>query len=160
MAAGMDPFVKYKIDREILHGRVEKLLDRFGESMDFIDKKHIAIFQMGQQPDQIAPFFKRRARGYGQLGLHLRGNNMRQGGFPQSRGAVQQNMIHRLLALPRGGNGDLKGFDDLNLADIINQLFRAQRNHFRSLVNILTDTGDNLMFVRIQGVHGSHFRKM
>ena len=56
----MDAFVKNKIDGKIFHGRIEKFLDNFGDTVDFIDEKDITFFQMRQKPHEIAALFQSR----------------------------------------------------------------------------------------------------
>ena len=61
VAARVHAFVEHEIDREVLHGRVEQLLHRFGEPVDLVDEQDVAGFQMGQDPDEIPALFEGRA---------------------------------------------------------------------------------------------------
>jgi len=122
----MNPFIKHKINGKVLHGRVQEFLHGFGYSMDLINKQDITAFKVSQKPDQIAPLIKGRPGSYGKLSPHLVCDDMGQGCFPQTRGAMKKHMINRLLALHGGFNSDFKGFHNFGLADIIRETFRTQ----------------------------------
>ncbi len=54
----MDALVEDEVDREILHRRVEQLLDRLGEPVDFVDEQDVAGLQVRENADQVAAFFE------------------------------------------------------------------------------------------------------
>jgi hypothetical protein len=62
-AARVGTLVNDDVEFEILHRRIEILLDGRLEAMNFVDEQHIAIFEIGQQPGQIAGLFDSRPAG-------------------------------------------------------------------------------------------------
>ena len=62
-AARARPLADDDVDREVLHRRVEHLLDLPVEAMDLVDEQDIALIQVGQDRDQIALALDGRAGG-------------------------------------------------------------------------------------------------
>lgn len=135
VASGMHSLVKYKINAEILHGRVKQFFHGPGEAVNLVDKKNIPVFKLGKHTNQVAAFFQGRARCHHQLPPYFVGNNMGQGGFPQPRGAVKKHVIEYFTSLPRCLDTDFKGFNGLFLADVLAELLRAQGEDFRFAVH-------------------------
>ena len=46
--SGVDALTQGQIYAEILHCRIEELLDRLGQAVDFVDKQHRAFLGVGQ----------------------------------------------------------------------------------------------------------------
>jgi len=142
VAAGVNPLVEDKIDGEILHRRVQQFFHRPRNSMDFVDEKNVVFFQVGEDTDQIPALFERRPGGDRQVSPGFVGDDMRQGGFPQPRRAVKQDVVDRFLAHPGGFDGNPKRLHDFLLADIIVQAVGAKIEHFRFAVRRLTLAGN------------------
>ncbi len=66
--------------------------------MDFVDEKHIARIQPREQARQVSRFVEHRSRCNAQLSAHFVGDDVRECGFAQSRGAVEQYMVERIAA--------------------------------------------------------------
>ena len=131
VAAGMHAFVENEINGEILHGRIEQFLHRFGKPVDLVDEQYVAGLQVREDADQVSALFKGRPGGDGQVGPHFVGDDVGQRGLAEPRGPVQQHVVDRLAALGRRLDGDLEGFNHIPLADIVGQQLRPQRNDLR-----------------------------
>ena len=51
-AAG--PFADHQVELELLHRRVEDLLDRRAQAVDLVDEQHVARLQVGEQGGEVA----------------------------------------------------------------------------------------------------------
>jgi len=84
------------------------------QAVYLINKKHIIAFEVGEQTGQIARFVEHRTRGEFKAHTQLVGDDMRQGGFAQSRWAMQQHMVECLATLNSCLDKD---------AEVVNHLF-------------------------------------
>ena len=137
-AARVWSLVNDDVEFEILHGRVEVLLDRLLQAMDFVDEQHVAFFEVGQQAGEIAGFFDGRTAGAFEVGAHGLGEDVGQRGFAQARGPAQQDVIDRFVALFGGGDGDFQALLDLGLAGEFGEQRWPQR-HFKRHVRLGED---------------------
>ena len=71
------------------------------KAMDFIDKKNIMRFQIGQNGGQIAGTLYNRPGGGLDINTHFAGDDIGKGGFTKARRSVEQNMIQRLSPAAR-----------------------------------------------------------
>ena len=62
-AARVRPLVDDDVELVILHRGVEILLDGRLQPVDFVDEKHVAAFERGQQAGEVARLFDHRAAG-------------------------------------------------------------------------------------------------
>ena len=123
---GRRAFAEDDVDRIVLHRRVKDLLVGSVETMDLVDKKNIALIEVGKHRDQIARLFDRRTGGNAHIDAHLVGNDRSQRCLSQSRRAVQEHMIKRLIADLGGVDKDPEIFLCFLLADILRDRTRAQ----------------------------------
>ena len=106
--AGPRPLADDEVQVEVLHGRIEDFFDDSGQAMDFVDEQDVFGGQVGEQGRQVSgPFHHRPRRGLN-AAAHLVGDDKGQGGFAQTRGAVHQDVIHRLAPGPGRLQGDLE----------------------------------------------------
>ena len=75
------------------------------------------------------------------------GDDVRQGGLPEARRAVQQHMVDRLVALHGRFDGDLQGFDHIGLPDVIGQMPRPQRHDLGFQILFERPAGDQFLSV-------------
>ena len=122
---GRGALVEHDVDLEVLHGRVEVLLDDRAEAVDLVDEEHVARRQVGEQPRQVARLVEHGTRREAQLRPHLVGDDVRQGGLAQARGAVQQDVVERVAAHERRPDEDVDVVDDLLLPGAVFELLRA-----------------------------------
>src|SRR3990167_6364155 len=69
-AAGVGSRVDHEVEYKIFHCGVKVFFGDFIEAVDFVDKKDVALFQMGQYPCEIARFFNSRSGGNDELSPH------------------------------------------------------------------------------------------
>ncbi|MNS69511.1 hypothetical protein D3C72_1028270 [compost metagenome] len=101
--------------------------------MDFIDKKDVVRFQVGQHRRQIARLFQHRPGGGAQVNAHFIGNDVGQRGFPQPGRAEDQQMVQSVATLLGSLNKDFHLLADMRLTDILRQQLRpdgAIKNFF------------------------------
>ena len=86
--------------------------------MDFVNKKHIIITQIGENGCQITLTLDGRTAGHANVHVQLVGNNIGQSGFAKARRAKEQHMVQSLMTSRRSLDKDGKVILDLALADI------------------------------------------
>ena len=90
---------EHDVEGEVLHRRVQDLLDDVAEPMDLVDEQHVALAQAGQDRGQVAGPLDGRARGGADLSAHLGGDDVRERRLAQPRRAVQEDVVDRLGAM-------------------------------------------------------------
>ncbi len=106
--AGPGPLADDQVQVEVLHGRVENLLHHRGQAVHFVDEQDVPGLKVGEQGRQVPGPLHHRPGGSLDTGPHLLGDDMGQGGLPQARGAVHQDVIHRLPPGQGRGQGDFQ----------------------------------------------------
>lgn len=66
--------------------------------MDFVDEEDVAGAQVGEDGSQVAGAFNGRAGGGADVHVHFLGDDVRQGGFAQTGGAVEEDVVYGFLA--------------------------------------------------------------
>ena len=112
---------------EVLHGRIEELLQRRLHPVDLVDEQHVARAERGEQPDQVAGLLQHRTRRGAELNAHLPRHQHRQGGLAQPRRSEEQRVVEGLAAALGGVDRDLEGALHLGLADELIEPGRPQR---------------------------------
>src|SRR5690606_21991073 len=92
----------HDVELEILHRRIQHLLDRRREAVDLVDEQHVVRLQVGQQRGQVAGLLDHRAGGDAQAHPQLVGDHVAEGGLAQARRAEDQDVVERLAAVFRG----------------------------------------------------------
>ena len=59
---GRRALAEHDVELEVLHGRVQDLLDRPAQAVDLVDEQHVALGQVGEDGGQVAGPHQRRAR--------------------------------------------------------------------------------------------------
>ena len=121
MLRAVGPLANEDVQLEVLHGRIEDLLDRPVEAVDLIDEEDVTLLQVGEEGGQIAGPHQDRARGDAQADAHLRGHDAGQRGLAQTGGAGEQQVVGRLIPLQGGFDDDLQMLGELPLADELGQ---------------------------------------
>ena len=103
----------------VLEGGIENLLDRRGQTMDFVDEQDFSRLEVGHDPDQIAGLLDRRTRCRANRDAHLVRDHVREGRLAETRRAMQQDVIDRFAALACRGYRDLKILANAVLADVL-----------------------------------------
>ena len=89
------------VDLEILHRGVEDLFDDAIETVNFVDKEDIPREQSGEDRGKIAAAGERRPRRHAKFGPHLRRDDSRERGLPESRRTGEEDVVNRLFAATR-----------------------------------------------------------
>ena len=131
--ARMHPAVDGEVDAEVLHGRIDVLLDRRGQAVDLVDEEHVALLHLRERADQVRRLRERRTARHIGAASHLVGDHVRKRGLAEPRRAMQQHMFHRRRTGARGIDGDRQAFLQVGLSDVLGQLLRAQRRTGRGL---------------------------
>ena len=105
------------IHAELLHGRIEELLQGWPEAVHFIDKEDVARLERGEHADEISGALEHGAGCGADAHAQLFCHEQRQRGLAESRRAEEERVIEGLFALLRRVDGDLERFFDLGLAD-------------------------------------------
>ena len=95
------PLADDEVELEILHRRIEHLLDRRVEPVDLVDEENIALLQIGKQRREIAGLGDDRSRGGAEVDAELARDDLRQRGLAEAGRPHEQHMIERLVARPR-----------------------------------------------------------
>ena len=113
--AGACAHAGHDLDLEVLHRRVEALLDNGLQPVDLVDEQDIAATERREDARQIALALQRRPGGHARLGAHLVRQQVRQGGLSQARRARQKHVVQGSAALLGCGHIDLQILDHLAL---------------------------------------------
>ena len=95
------PLADDEVELEILHRRIEHLLDRRIEPVDLVDEQHVALFEIGEQRREIAGLGDHRPGGGAEVDAKLARDDLRQRGLAEARRADEQHVIERFVARPR-----------------------------------------------------------
>ena len=107
----------HDVELEVLHGRVEDLLDRPRQAMDLVDEQHVAVVEVGEDGGEVAGALERGTAGDPQADVHLGGDDSRQRGLAQAGRAREQQVVGGLAATARGAEQDLEVLLEPRLAD-------------------------------------------
>ena len=126
VAAGARPLADEDVHVEILHGRVEDLLDRGLEAVDLVDEQDLFGLHVGQDGREVAgPLDDRPGRGL-DADAHLLGDEVGQARLAQSRGPVEEDVVELLVAFAGRLDEDAQVGLDLVLADELVERLRAE----------------------------------
>jgi len=95
--------------------------------MNFVNEKNVALSQVCQDCGKIAWALDDRPRRDFDADAHLGGDDIGQGGFAQTRRAVQEDVVQRFAARFGCVEADAQIFHNLLLADIFGQVAGSQR---------------------------------
>ena len=98
MLAGGRALADEDVELEVLHGRIEDLLDRAVQAVDLVDEQHVALLQIGEQGGQVTGPDQHRAGGDPKADTHLGGHDAGQRGLAQARRSGEEQVVDRLAA--------------------------------------------------------------
>ena len=107
----------HDVELEVLHRRVEDLLDRPRQAVDLVDEQHVAVVEVGEDGGEVAGALERGTAGDAQADVHLGGDDSRQRGLAQPGRAREQQVVGGLAAAARGAEQDLEVLLEPGLAD-------------------------------------------
>ena len=94
--------------------------------MDFVDEKHIALVEIGQQTGEVGRLFNGRAAGDLEFAPHFARKNSSKGGFAKAGRAAEENVVEGIAPLLGRLHGDIKPLLDLGLASEIGKCTRPE----------------------------------
>ncbi len=131
---GSRALAQHDVEREVLHGRVQNLLDHVREPMDLVDEQHVAALEAGQDGGQVAGSLDGGAGRRPQLRPDLGRDDRGEGGLAQARWPVQEDVIDRFRSLPSGVDQDPEVLLDPLLAREFVETARAHGGLERGLL--------------------------
>ena len=126
----------HDVELEVLHRRVEHLLDRPREAVDLVDEQHVAVVEVGEDGGEVTGALERGAARDAQADVHLGGDDPRQRGLAEARRAREQQVVDGLAAAARGAEQDLEVLLQPRLADELVEPARPERDLLRLLHRI------------------------
>ena len=124
--SGARPLADHDVELVVFHRRIENLLDRRAHPVHFVDEQHLARLEVREDAGEVPGLLDHRAGGRPDRHLELVRNHARQRGLPQSRRAVEQHVIERLVPLFRGLDRHAQVLADPLLADVLVERTRPQ----------------------------------
>ena len=125
-APRLQTLVDHPRHEEVLHRRIEHLLDHPAQPVHLVDEQDVVLLQLGQDGHHVARTLNRRARRGLDLHAHLGGHDVGQRRLAQSGRPVQQQVVQGLAPLPRGRYRDAEVALDAVLADVFGQAPRPE----------------------------------
>ena len=101
--------------------------------MNFVNEQDVALFQVGEQPGQVAGLLDGGAAGAFEARAHVFGNDVGEGGFAQAGRPAEEQMIQRLAALFGRLHGDFQALLDVGLPDKLGKEGGTQRHFQRGI---------------------------
>jgi hypothetical protein len=116
----------HDVGLEVLHRRVQMLFDHRAEPVDLIDEQHLALFEVGEDRDQVAGLFEHRPRGRAHRDAHFVGDDVGERGLAEARRAVEQHVVEGFVSLTGGRDRHDQVLADARLTDVVGQRPRPQ----------------------------------
>ena len=134
--AGTGPFPEDDVEVEVLHRRVEHLLDDPRQPMDLVDEQDAARFEVREDGREVAGPLHRRTAGRAERHAKLVGDDDRERRLPHPRRPVQRDVLERLVPALRRVDEDAEVRLDLLLIDVlvVGEALRAERGLERALL--------------------------
>src|SRR5262249_26505932 len=131
-------FADDEVELEILHRRIENLLDRRIEPVNLVDEQDVALLEIGEQRCEIAGLGNDGARGGTEVHAEFARHDLGERGLAEARRADEQDVTECLADHPRGLDEHARIAARLRLADEIVELQRAQRSVRRIILAALS----------------------
>src|SRR5271166_6012317 len=108
-----------EVDLKILHRGVEKLFHDAPEPMHLVDEKDVALFERGKNSDEVLRLLERWPAGGAEVCAQLARDQTRKRRLAETRRAVKQDVLERLVAPARGIDRNAQVLDDAILPDVL-----------------------------------------
>ena len=135
-APGARPLADHHVEREVLHRRVEDLLDRAVEAVDLVDEQDVALVEGGEDRRQVPGPLDRRPARVADVHAELAGDDRGERRLAEAGRAVEEDVIGRLSPPLRRLEQDVEARLDLALADVLVERPRAQRPFHGDLAGV------------------------
>ena len=116
-----------EVELEILHRRIENLLDRRVEPMNLVDEQNVPRLEIGELSREIARLADDRARGRMEIDAELARDDLRQRRLAEAGRTDEQHVIERLAARFGGLDEDAEILARRFLPGEIGEELRAHR---------------------------------
>ena len=126
-AARARPLADHDVEREVLHRRVEDLLDRPVEAVDLVDEQDVALVEGREDRGEVPRPLDRRPARVADVHAELAGDDRRERRLAEAGRAVEQDVIRRLSPPLRRLEQHVEARLDLALADVLVERPRTQR---------------------------------
>jgi hypothetical protein len=143
-AARLESFVDDPGHEVVLHSRVQNFFYDAAESVDFVDKKDIALLHLRECSYHVSGTLDGGPRGGLDVDTHLECHDVGESRLTESGGAVQQYVVERFTALLRCLDADGEQVLDCGLSDVVDDAARAQASVQR-VVKFVGRAGDNTL---------------
>ena len=117
----------HHIERVVLHGGIEDLLDGTVESVDLVDEQDVALVERGQDRGQVAGSLDRRTGRVADADTEFTRDDRRQGRLAETGRPVEQDVVGRLSPAPGGLEQHRQVGLDLLLTDVLTERARPKR---------------------------------
>ena len=124
--AGRRALPDQDVELEVLHRRVEDLLDHRAQAVDLVDEEHVPGLEAGEQRGHVARALQHRARGLAQPDAHLPGDDVGEGGLAEARRTEHQQVVQGLAPPACGLDEDGELLPDRRLT---HEVLQAQGPH-------------------------------
>ena len=114
------------VELEVLHRRVEDLLDGPRQAVDLVDEQDVALLELGEDGGQVAGPLERRARRDVQGDAHLGGGDAGQRRLAEPGRPGEQQVVDGLAAPAGRLDDDAEVLLQLALADELGEQARPQ----------------------------------
>ena len=123
---GVDPLAERQVDAKILHRRIQKLLDRLRQPMDFVDEQHRPLLGVGQIGDHVLGGRQGRAAGDLEADAQVAGDAHGEGRLAQARRTVEEDVPQRFAPFRGRIDRDFQPRVHFPLPDHVLHPLRAQ----------------------------------
>ena len=124
---GEGPLARHDVDAEVLHRRVEALLDDGVQPVDLVDEEDVVRRELREQPGERPLVLDDGAVRHVQLDPHLVREDLRERRLAEPGRAAEEHVVERLLPAPGGLDEDAQVLLVLGLADVVVEGLRAER---------------------------------
>ena len=147
-AAGAGALADDDVDGELLHRRVEHLLDDAAEAVDLVDEEDVVGLEAGEDGGEVAGALDGGAGGDADVDAHLVADDVGEGGLAEAGGAVEEDVLEGFAALAGGGDADGEVFLDAALPDVLGKATGPQ-GPVKPRVFYLLRAGNQPLFHRL-----------
>ena len=125
--AGSRTLADHDVEEEVLHRGIEHLFDLVVEAVDLVHEQDVTLLEIGEDGREVARALDGRARRGVQARTHLVGDDACERGLAKTRGAREDHMVKRLVAVARGLDEHTEVLTHALLAAIVVERLGAQR---------------------------------
>jgi hypothetical protein len=126
-ASCVGPLIDEDVDAEILHRRVEELLDHLGDAMDLIDEEDLTVLKGGEESGEVSSLLHHGPGGDSDGLTHLGTQDEGERGLTKTRRAVEQDVIEGAGLAASCPDHHAKALDGTALASEVSEARWTQR---------------------------------